>query len=470
MRWQQLDFVVGIEIKLSDNHTCLGKDGLPHPFSDICDELAGRYPKTFKFTGWHPHCRCHAETILKTPEEMAADTQRILDGEETNTESENEIKQAPNNFTEWGKANKDRIKVAKKKGSLPYFLKDNPDFITGKLKKHQTVKKARTIGKIAEDESCRKKQTVLEAAVQRHSKRTPTSVDKIKKKWRNSRSGFYSDKVNNLLTGMKYYNADEEQLGKYSAIYARFQKVLSAINNGDSVADIKMLFSKVERAIHIQEEWDKDIWKGFTKEQIENCHEIEKGLKILKGRRMSIEDADKQSANPNYYKDKTYRINCQTCVPTYQLRLWGFDITAKAKTPGSLSEYLSRQHSFEAWRNMDGSVATPILTRDWMLQNGYTKMTRAKWFKYIDEACPSEGTYLLTVGWKKGGGHATIIQRDKNGLLHRIEPQIYNGYSAKRPISEIAGNGSDTPIPTRGILRIDDKLFVTKFLPIFDTK
>lgn len=39
-RWQQLDFVVGIEIRLSNNHTLNGR-----AFTDICDELAGRYPK-----------------------------------------------------------------------------------------------------------------------------------------------------------------------------------------------------------------------------------------------------------------------------------------------------------------------------------------------------------------------------------------------------------------------------------------
>ena len=67
-RWQQLDFVVGIEIKLSNNHTLNGM-----PFTDICDKLKGRYPKDFKFTGWHPHCRCRAVTILKTDDEIAED-------------------------------------------------------------------------------------------------------------------------------------------------------------------------------------------------------------------------------------------------------------------------------------------------------------------------------------------------------------------------------------------------------------
>jgi hypothetical protein len=92
-RWQQLDFVVGIEIRLSNNHTLNGE-----PFVDICDELKGRYPKDFKFTGWHPHCRCHVITILKTDEEIAEDTQKILNGEELDGNSINRVDDVPDNF------------------------------------------------------------------------------------------------------------------------------------------------------------------------------------------------------------------------------------------------------------------------------------------------------------------------------------------------------------------------------------
>ncbi|MDR0754714.1 MAG: hypothetical protein LBF04_04920, partial [Prevotellaceae bacterium] len=44
-RMQDFDFVVGIEINLSNNHTLNGK-----PFTDMCDDLKGKYPKDFKFT------------------------------------------------------------------------------------------------------------------------------------------------------------------------------------------------------------------------------------------------------------------------------------------------------------------------------------------------------------------------------------------------------------------------------------
>lgn len=118
IRWQQLDFVVGIEIKLSNNHTLNGK-----PFHDICDTLKGKYPKTFKFTGWHPFCRCYSVPILMTTDEMAETNKMILDGEDiSNYHSKNEIVRTPDNFNNWAKENQDKINRAKNK---PDFIQDN---------------------------------------------------------------------------------------------------------------------------------------------------------------------------------------------------------------------------------------------------------------------------------------------------------------------------------------------------------
>lgn len=127
-RWQQMDFVVGIEIVLSNNHTCKGPDGKPHPFHDICDELAGRYPKDFKFTGWHPHCRCHAVSILKTQKEIAEDTRKILNGEPVDGNSVNAVKDVPPAYRNWIANNSDRLSRA---SSTPYFLSDNPQYAQG---------------------------------------------------------------------------------------------------------------------------------------------------------------------------------------------------------------------------------------------------------------------------------------------------------------------------------------------------
>ena len=122
-RWQQLDFVVGIEIKLSNNHTLNGV-----PFTDICDDLAGKYPKDFKFTGWHPHCRCYAVSILKTPEEIEADNERIMAGEPLDGKSVNKVTSVSAKFDQWIADNKER---AKGWSAMPYFVRQNPEYIQG---------------------------------------------------------------------------------------------------------------------------------------------------------------------------------------------------------------------------------------------------------------------------------------------------------------------------------------------------
>ncbi len=124
-RLQQMDFVVGVEIHLSNNHTCKGSDGIARPFTDICDDLQGKYPKDFKFTGWHPHCRCFATSILKTDAEIDADTRKILNNEPLDGESVNKVSDVPKKFREWLKDNDARLQNA---SSVPYFLSDNPKY------------------------------------------------------------------------------------------------------------------------------------------------------------------------------------------------------------------------------------------------------------------------------------------------------------------------------------------------------
>lgn len=113
-RWQAMDFVVGIEVEPSNTN---------HKDYDICNTLAGKYPKEFKFTGWHPNCRCHATPILKTDEEMQRDRERIIQGKEPVKESENGIDTVPKNFEQWVKQSQRH--VTKRANTLPYFLKDN---------------------------------------------------------------------------------------------------------------------------------------------------------------------------------------------------------------------------------------------------------------------------------------------------------------------------------------------------------
>ena len=117
-RWDRLDFVVGIEIKLSNNH----------PVVDICDDLKGVYPKTFKWTGWHPNCRCYMTPVLASQEELDKMIDKILDGENpAEVDCAGTIKEMPTAFVDWTAKNAARIAAAEQRGTLPYFLSDNTE-------------------------------------------------------------------------------------------------------------------------------------------------------------------------------------------------------------------------------------------------------------------------------------------------------------------------------------------------------
>lgn len=126
-RWQQLDFVVGFEIHRS-NHEPLCK-------CDICSKLVGRYPKTFKFKGWHPQCMCYATPVLMDEETFdeneLGDLKAALRGTTyKHQQAKNAVSDVPDGFKAWVK---DHVEAQKGWASTPYFIKDN--FVDGQLGK-----------------------------------------------------------------------------------------------------------------------------------------------------------------------------------------------------------------------------------------------------------------------------------------------------------------------------------------------
>lgn len=534
-RWQALPFVLGIEVRISNNH----------PIPDICDELAGRYPVEFKFTGWHPWCRCYAVSILAKQEEMDAYIKALIAGEDVSDwQFTGKVEQMPTEFTKWMKDNENRIAKAK---SMPYFIKDNfkdgdPtkglrwEGVEKSFKKDGTIaathkskpadewkgiskndrellelvqtegwteqnqdhyrdlldkaydaemKKAnlkptklRTkaeedavdsfrqwgfeelnealragkplnakqkemqeqIDKImsrttlkkdmvvyrgtqhaptdinpaysstttritiaehfssemygskhlyayripkgthcliiggAEDEivlprgfnlgqykigakknepAIIKKPTAKEIAAKRHAARTKEQVADIQDAWTERRLDIYDEKCDKLMKTLTY-----SQGQALPALAKRQIALRNAIDMNASVEKVEALFAKFEKGVKAQNEWDTQVWGSFTKEQIANMRDIEKSLGIKKGRPMTYEEADKQSANPlhvneyivdknskwvlsgtkihvsknplyNKAKHEPYDINCQTCAPAYALREWGVQYSCK---------------------------------------------------------------------------------------------------------------------------------------------
>lgn len=108
VRWQQLDFIVGYEVKRSGRgYSC-----------SVCEALAGKYPKTFKFVSWHPNCRCFVIPILMTDEEFWSESGTSV----------NQVTDVPAGFKKWCSDNTAR---AKSSSSVPYWVRDN--FKKGRL-------------------------------------------------------------------------------------------------------------------------------------------------------------------------------------------------------------------------------------------------------------------------------------------------------------------------------------------------
>lgn len=104
LRWQQFDFVLGYEVKLSKRH----------PAPDICDDLLGIYPKDFVFLGWHPNCMCYVVPIVMSDEEYY-----------NHRQSSNNYMPLPSGLGSWIDKNCLRILTASRNGTLQYWLRDN---------------------------------------------------------------------------------------------------------------------------------------------------------------------------------------------------------------------------------------------------------------------------------------------------------------------------------------------------------
>ena len=130
-RWEQFDFVIGYEVKLSGGHN----------IKDICDFAKGKYPKKFKFKGWHPNCFCYVIPILKSEDEF---------WDESGAPCPSEVTDTPAGFKDWLKDNSDRLSDAKKKGTLPYWAEENTDYVFDKEVKPLEFVKCKTIAEYAD--------------------------------------------------------------------------------------------------------------------------------------------------------------------------------------------------------------------------------------------------------------------------------------------------------------------------------
>lgn len=219
LRWNQMDFVVGFEVKLSNNHTLNGK-----PFVDICDQLAGKYPKQFRFVGWHPQCRCFKVPILQDPDEFNDDELNELKAAVNGTEykqysSRKAVTALPGNFQDWMVENQAKVDGYK---STPYFIKDN--FKNGKIANglNFSAPKAKPV-------------------------KTQAQKEGIQKAW------------NARQAGRKYKAEIDDLANRYDgvdAIQAYASKIKSRIQAGSPLDEVGSMVQKLNHKATTKDAWD----------------------------------------------------------------------------------------------------------------------------------------------------------------------------------------------------------------------
>jgi hypothetical protein len=103
--------ILGYEVRLSAAHSALMPNG------DICDALAGRYPKAFTFHGWHPACMCFDVPVFMTDEQMEA---------WENGQKIQQVGDVPDSFKSYMAQHREQFDRWKQQ---PYFVNQNQNII-----------------------------------------------------------------------------------------------------------------------------------------------------------------------------------------------------------------------------------------------------------------------------------------------------------------------------------------------------
>lgn len=293
------------------------------------------------------------------------------------------------------------------------------------------------------------------------------------------RHGFPEDIYQHYLNAYYNRNAEEAQqilrdidnrlLSYLERVMGHLRDALEDVNTTTDtyVGSDSIPTSTTTDVFPVLPSYNADVQSAIDKNNVD----LEINLGVKKGEEMTVAEADMQHANPRYWLSSRYRINCATCAAAFILRLRGFHVKAKGVASGSDNEWLSNGHSFDIWRNADGTKPHPNYMQEWMRNNGLSYMEPDDYRRFFDENCKEEGFYILTLNWMSGSGHATILQRDKQGNLYNIEPQLYDGDSidGRKSIDEIIYDLSPLPYENKAVMRVDDKVFDTRFSSLFYT-
>lgn len=502
-RWQSLEFVVGIRIELSNNHTVKDRKGKDVELVDICNELCGDYPKTFKFVGWHPNCRCMMTPIMQTFDEMHQARRARFEATMDNKAYEalpsaNRVDDVPDAFKNYIESIAER---SRNWASQPYYIRDNfkggtiegglasaiphKTPIGGTAKKQdvpptpctdfdemindlkaQAYSLGLDVSKIDGLRAAGDKEA-LKAEVYRvyniggqRSKDWVEASDALKQAIMSYKGDYKSPE------GIDFLNSE---LAKYEAILRNNRYSLSryyrdAITNmEEATAALKAIDTsnliKAERA-----------WADANTPEISaNVKTFETLLNTKAGIPMGHKQANQGRENPNFGKDDAFSINCQMATVTHYLRRLGLNVEAvgnyKPSTTSEGSVYVEMARQGMTWQerflNPNGTKAGYRWSSSWS-----KSMTDALIEPFLDANMPSEGLYEIYVEWKNANNaqykaHVFLAEKTASGIQY-FDPQ--SG-------SENCRSSLIEAKPDKvGILRIDNKIVNPKLKNLFIVK
>lgn len=151
--------------------------------------------------------------------------------------------------------------------------------------------------------------------------------------------------------------------------------------------------------------------------------ELANVLNVKRGEPMTIEEADDSNANPHYKEGKNYQINCQRCVPAYELRRRGFNVEALSAADGSI---WGNGNSMVVFYGSGGMRIPKTFidpeSKEYELSTLIGKRTMKQVYKKLEETVKNDERYFLAMEWAQGGAH--IVNMEKiDGVLSIVDSQ-----------------------------------------------
>ena len=134
--------------------------------------------------------------------------------------------------------------------------------------------------------------------------------------------------------------------------------------------------------------------------------------------------------NPNYDKAREYQINCQRCVPTYEMRRRGYDVEALGNLRGSV-----KLGNLEKMKELWGLEDKDILRNYIEIKRGENITIKdADFGNVLDFIEDSDIGSRFQISWwwsKNRTGHTVVAENTRKGTMF-IDPQIGKTFTTEQ--------------------------------------